>query len=182
MTKSWKDSYDGMLRSVLGNQKLIIPSIRAIIFDGNSDVLFIKRKGSGRWALPAGGMELNESIMECLEREVREETGLQVIKASLIALYTGKEYSIKNRFGNEYQGFEFLFRVDEWFGELKRETEETVNIGFYPIHAPPSLEEGFWKIHHNEVIEDLRKYNGTPVIKRRLKTTWKHFGEAVGST
>jgi 8-oxo-dGTP pyrophosphatase MutT (NUDIX family) len=165
MTKVWKDSYDGMLRAALGSQKLIIPSIRAIIFDKNNDVLFIKRKGSGKWALPAGGIEINESIFECLQREVGEETGLHVLKASLIALYTGKEYCIKNRFGNEYQGFEFLFRVDEWSGELKRETDETTNIGFFPIDAPPSIEGGYWEVHHAEVIEDLKKYNGTPAIK-----------------
>jgi len=85
--------------------------------------------------------------------------------ATLIAIYTGKEYSIVNRFGNEYQGFEFLFRVDEWMGQLRQETEETTNIGFYPISAPPSIEEGYWEAHHKEVIEDLKKFNGTAIIK-----------------
>jgi len=83
MTKPWKDSYDGILRAALGKQKLILPSIRAIIYNSKNDVLFIKRRGSGKWALPAGGMELDESIFECLQREVQEETGLQVVSGPL---------------------------------------------------------------------------------------------------
>lgn len=111
------------------------------------------------------GIELNESIVECLQREVQEETGLEVIQATLIAIYTGSKYSIKNRFGDEYQGFEFLFRVDQWTGTLVTETDETTNIGFFSLDDPPPMEPGYWEIHHKEVMEDLRQYKGTPVIK-----------------
>ncbi|WP_018757211.1 NUDIX domain-containing protein [Paenibacillus terrigena] len=165
MSSNWGDSYAGKLRSILGNQKLIIPSIRAIITDEENRILYIERKGNKKWALPAGGIELNESIMECLKREVLEETGIEVIKATLIAMYTGKEYSITNRFGHEYQGFELLFRVDEWTGTLLVETDETTNIGFFSIDNLPQFESGYFEQHEKEVLEDLQKFNGTPIIK-----------------
>lgn len=165
MSRSWSDSYTGKLRSIVGNQKLIIPSIRAIILDKSGKVLFIKRRGNGKWALPAGAIELNESIIECLKREVREETGLEVINATLIAMYTGKEYSVRNRFGDEYQGFELLFRVDEWTGIILQETDETTNMGFFPLNALPSLETGYWERHEKEVLEDLKNFMGKPIIK-----------------
>jgi len=73
---NWEESYIGKLRNFVGHQKLIVPSIRAIIEDTNGNILFIERKGEGRWSMPAGSIELDESIFECLVREVKEETGL----------------------------------------------------------------------------------------------------------
>lgn len=31
-----------------------------------------------RWQMPGGGLEFNETIIQCLHREVKEETGLRV--------------------------------------------------------------------------------------------------------
>ncbi|WP_442601827.1 NUDIX domain-containing protein [Paenibacillus sp. KN14-4R] len=165
MSSKWEDSYTGELRSIVGNRKLIIPSIRAIIRDKENRILYIERKGNKKWALPAGGIEINESIVECLKREVREETGIEVIEATLIAMYTGREYSVINRFGDEYQGFELLFRVDEWKGTILKETDETTNIGFFSIDALPEFESGYFEEHEKEVLEDLQKFMGTPIIK-----------------
>ena len=50
-----------------------------IIKDGQ--VLLGKRKtriGNGEWGFPGGHLEFNESIEDCVEREVREETGLSI--------------------------------------------------------------------------------------------------------
>ncbi len=50
-----------------------------VIKDGK--VLIGKRKnahGSGSWAFPGGYLEFNESWEECAEREVMEETGIQI--------------------------------------------------------------------------------------------------------
>lgn len=49
-------------------------------FDGvDLSVLLIQRKNEpyeGRWALPGGFMEMDETIEECAVRELREETGI----------------------------------------------------------------------------------------------------------
>ncbi|OPA73807.1 hypothetical protein BVG16_27400 [Paenibacillus selenitireducens] len=165
MSSNWKESYTGKLRAIVGNQKLIIPSIRAVIYDDKNRILFIERRGNGKWALPTGGIELNESIFECLQREVREETGLDVIHATLIAMYTGENYSVKNRFGDEYQGFELLFRVDTWTGTIVQTTDETTNIGFFALDDLPPFETGYWENHEKEVLEDLIDFKGTPIMK-----------------
>lgn len=47
----------------------------------NGRVLLVKRGGEplkGEWSLPGGVLELGETLQQAVEREVREETGLQV--------------------------------------------------------------------------------------------------------
>lgn len=165
MSGNWSESYVGQLRKLVGHRKLIVPSIRAIIRNEKDEILYIKRKGNGKWALPAGGIELNESIFQCLQREVNEETGLLVIDATLIAAYTEPRFSVITSYGDEFQGFEFLFRVDNWSGNLVKETDETTDAEFFPQNNLPLTEPGFWANHEREAIEDLNHFDGAPRIK-----------------
>lgn len=128
-------------------------------------ILYIQRRGNKKWALPAGGIELNESLLECLKREVKEETGLDVVEATLVAMYTGKQYSLTNRYGDEYQGFECLFYVNKWEGRIERETNETLNIGFFLEDELPEFEEGYFMEHEKEVLKDWKNYKGQVIIK-----------------
>ena len=56
-------------------------SVKAIIIK-NDKVMLVKHvdrnKGSTWWAFPGGGLEEDETIFACAEREVWEETGLKV--------------------------------------------------------------------------------------------------------
>ncbi|WP_248924484.1 NUDIX domain-containing protein [Paenibacillus hamazuiensis] len=165
MSGKWSESYVGQLRQWVGHRKLIVPSVRAVIFNERGEALFIRRRGDGSWALPAGAMELGESIFQCLQREVKEETGLDVHRSTLITIYTGPQYSIKNSFGDEYQGFEFLFRVEEWSGNLEKETDETAGASFFPFDRLPGGLPGYWADHHKEVVEDVNAFRGAPFIK-----------------
>ena len=117
---TWEQSYEGQLRRHVGSRKLLMPGARAFIQDGDGRTLFIKRRDNGRWGLPAGGKELDETLYETLEREVKEETGLDVVSATLIAVYSGSRFSGRNMFGNDYEHLVFQFRVDEWSGSLVR--------------------------------------------------------------
>lgn len=154
----WEDSYIGKLRSVVGNQKLVIPSVRAIIEDADGKVLFIERSGEGKWSMPAGSIELNESIYDCLIREVKEETGLDVLSAKAIAVYTNPKYGTTNKFGDEYQLFEFVFLVTEWSGTIKQTTNETSSAKFYKVNDIPSCSNGFWTSFHKEILTDFEEF------------------------
>jgi 8-oxo-dGTP pyrophosphatase MutT (NUDIX family) len=97
----WEDSYIGKLRGVTGSQKLSVPSVRAIIEDESGNVLFVERFRTDKWGMPAGSIELGEFIYECLVREVKEETGIDVQSADLVACYTHPKYGTENKFNDD---------------------------------------------------------------------------------
>ncbi|MBN2478497.1 NUDIX hydrolase [Candidatus Micrarchaeota archaeon] len=60
-----------------------------ILKDGR--ILLIKRKNEpfkGMWALPGGLIEDNETLGECVKREIMEETGLAVEAERLTGIYS----------------------------------------------------------------------------------------------
>lgn len=63
-----------------------------LIEDGK--LLLIRRASEpfkGKWALPGGMIEADETAEDCLKREMREETGVEVEPVQLVGLYSGPE-------------------------------------------------------------------------------------------
>lgn len=50
----------------------------------NGKILLEKRTDSDRWALIGGGLKMDESLEQCIVREINEETGLVVHEESLL--------------------------------------------------------------------------------------------------
>ncbi len=45
-----------------------------------------KEKCKGKWNIPAGRMEVNESVIDCLKREIKEETGCDIIPTGILEI------------------------------------------------------------------------------------------------
>src|SRR5229473_2541660 len=70
---------------------VIRPGVSAIILTGEG--LLLQRRSDNRlWGLPGGGVEPGESVTEAVVREVREETGLEVVPLRLIGVYSAPEH------------------------------------------------------------------------------------------
>ena len=48
------------------------------IREGKLNILLVKRKDDGLWAIPGGFLQKGESLNQCAERELKEETGIIV--------------------------------------------------------------------------------------------------------
>jgi len=87
------DSKEGWIPSSLYNQmakSMPIPAVEAIIVR-NGSLLFLKRNNipvKGQWWFPGGRIRKGESLEEALFREVKEETGLNVIAYELVNVYS----------------------------------------------------------------------------------------------
>ncbi|MFB9237063.1 NUDIX domain-containing protein [Plantactinospora siamensis] len=143
---TWAESYVGQLRALAGDRTLLFVGARAVVRDDAGRVLLIERSDNGHWAMPAGAMELGESISDCAIREVREETGLRATAVTPFAMYTGPDRTHTNMYGHTYQVFTVAFRVDAWGGDLAVPTEETTDARFcrpadFPEPLSPSVTE-----------------------------------------
>src|SRR5690606_29941952 len=48
-------------------------------------ILLIRRRDTGKWALPGGTVEWGETLAGCIRRELREEAGVEVIQLGELA-------------------------------------------------------------------------------------------------
>jgi len=65
-------------------------SIIPILPDGR--IVLIQRKDTGKWALPGGIVDWGEDIPHTVQRELREETGLELVKISrLVGVYSAPD-------------------------------------------------------------------------------------------
>ncbi|MGN6673259.1 MAG: NUDIX hydrolase [Thermomicrobiales bacterium] len=132
-------SYIERLRQYVGHQRLISPAVRKIIRDAEGQILWQQRGDTGKWGLPAGGVELDESVREALRREIFEETGLTVVRAVPFGIYSDPRYSHAYLNGDEVQPFTLAFHVEEWTGTLVADGQESLQLAFFaPDQLPPA--------------------------------------------
>ena len=96
------------------DEKLIMKTLRAklpvekagggLVYNKDGDVLFIFR--NGKWDLPKGGTEKNETIEETAIREVEEETG---VTGLAITEKLQRTYHIFKRNGR------YKLKITQWF-------------------------------------------------------------------
>lgn len=134
----WEDSYLGRLRGITGAEPVIMTiGARAVLRDDTGRVLLIQRNDNARWSLPAGTMELGQTLQDCAIREVYEETGLTAHAVTPFALNSGEALHT-DVFGATYQHVSLAVRVDSWSGDLIRVTDETLDAGFYAVDEFPA--------------------------------------------
>jgi len=153
--------YISNLRRMIGNTKIIVPGVRALIFDAQKRLLLEKQALFPSWALPHGCIDVGESAFAAVQREVREETGITIRKADLFGLYTDPKYSVTYPNGDEVQTFTVAFLVSEWDGDLCPDGAEVEELGFFPLDALP---QPIYHVH-SDTIEDFRNHNGQVILK-----------------
>jgi 8-oxo-dGTP pyrophosphatase MutT (NUDIX family) len=68
--------------------------VRALIFDGEGRVFLVKHSYVSGWHLPGGGVEKGETLLEALERELREEGNIEPSEPPVLhAIYFNRRTS-----------------------------------------------------------------------------------------
>lgn len=115
----------------------LVPAASAIVVDDEGRILLHRRRDNDMWALPGGVMELGESIGECVVREVREETGLDVEPTGIVGIYSDPKHVFAYEDGEIRQEFSVCFRCRILRGDV-RASDESYEVEFV---AAERLEE-----------------------------------------
>lgn len=150
------------LRKLVGKRPILVPGVRAIIRDESGAVLLQLRSDFRIWGLPAGGMELGESVHDALRREVFEETSLTVLKARPFGIYTNPANTITYPNGDQSQPYTTAFLVDEWSGTVTPDGDESLDLRFFPLDQLPPPDQLLPA--HRRVFGDLARFLETGEI------------------
>lgn len=102
--------------------------VRGAVFRDGRILMVREVEDGGRWALPGGWADVNQSPSECVIGEVREESGFEVAVRKLAAVYDREKHGHQPRFPfHVYK----LFFICDIIGGAARTSIETSEIAFF---------------------------------------------------
>ena len=137
---------------MVDNRPLFTIAAFALIFDAEGRVLLCHRRDMDAWNLPGGGLEVGELPNECVIREVREETCLEVTIERLVGVY-GKP-------GRNELVFAFVCRVTGGILGISSESDE--NRYFRPEELPSNT-----LLKHAERVWDALNGSHRPQFRKQ---------------
>jgi 8-oxo-dGTP diphosphatase len=129
-------------------------SVAGVVVGDDGRVLVVQRRDNGTWEIPGGVLELDEPIHAGLCREVREETGVEIMPGPLTGIYKNMARGVvalvfrATRTGGEPGPSEESAAVAWW-------TVDEVRARMAPVHAVRVLDalepSGVAVRHHDGV-------------------------------
>ncbi|MGH9117245.1 MAG: NUDIX hydrolase [Acidimicrobiales bacterium] len=101
----------------------VVPSVTAVVRNGNGELLLIHKSDNNLWALPGGGHDAGESITDTVVREVKEETGIDVEVIDLVGIYTDPRHVMAYDDGEVRQQFSLCFHARPIGGSIHTSAE-----------------------------------------------------------
>jgi ADP-ribose pyrophosphatase YjhB (NUDIX family) len=99
-------------------------------------VLMVREASDGKWTLPGGWADVNQSAAECVVREIFEESGFQARALKLAAVHDYRKCAHPPcQFDSIYK----MFFLCELTGGEARPSPETTEVGFFARGALPPL-------------------------------------------
>ena len=118
-----------------GYQTPKIDTRAAIIEDGK---ILLVQESDGRWALPGGWCDVDQSVMDNTIKEVKEEAGLDVRAEKVIAILD----KAKNNPGRSAHRVTKVFILCKSLGGTFAPNAETVASAYFALDELPVLSEG----------------------------------------
>jgi ADP-ribose pyrophosphatase YjhB (NUDIX family) len=98
-------------------------------------ILLVREREDGGWTMPGGWADVGETPSAMVIREVKEESGFDVVPRKLAALYDRNKHPHPPTSGHAYK----LFFLCDLIGGEATPSFETPEVAFFPRHALPKL-------------------------------------------
>lgn len=113
--------------------------VRGALFEGNR-VLLVRERSDGKWTLPGGWVDINDSPSSAVEREVFEESGYRARAVKLAAVFDKNNPAHGHPPGVHH--IYKLFFLCERTGGMPTTSLETDGVDYFPLDALPPLSLG----------------------------------------
>ena len=131
--------------------------VRAVIFNDKNEILLVKERIDGCWALPGGWSDVGYTPTEVIIKETKEETGFDVRVIKLLAVLDKRCY---NHPSSSFYIYKMCFLCEITGGDSEL-TFDILDKGFFPLDKLPPL--SLSRILP-EQIEFLNKLRHTPSL------------------
>ena len=111
--------------------------VRGAAFQDGS-LLLVREISDGRWTLPGGWADVNQTPAECVVRELNEESGFESRVTKLAAVHDYRSRNAPHHIDSIYK----LFFICELTGESPRTSDETSDVAFFRRNDLPPLSLG----------------------------------------
>lgn len=107
-------------------------AIGAVVGNDEGEMLLIQRADSGVWLFPTGWADVGYSAAEVAEKEVLEETGIEVEVVRLISVLDGMRQGF-----TRMPLYSLVFHCRAVGGDLRAHPLEVTDLGFFAEHEFP---------------------------------------------
>ena len=148
------------IRNAVGKETILIPSAAgAIVHKGK--ILLVRHNQFKKWQIPGGLQEVGESIPQTVQREIKEELGLDLIAGPLISVYSHPHWTLEFPDESKLQQLIFFFLME---GELAPVQIQANEISDYHFFAPDEIPEDTFDCCKQK-ISDWARYQGQVILR-----------------
>ena len=106
--------------------------VRGVVIDGEGRILLIRHGYMPGWTFPGGGVEINETVYDALQRELREEANVEITgPVTLLGVFHQPQFSKRDHV------LVYVIRSFTWNGAHKPNLE-IAECAFFSRDALPA--------------------------------------------
>jgi 8-oxo-dGTP pyrophosphatase MutT (NUDIX family) len=119
------------LRSAVGHDFLLVPSVAVLAWDDDDRLLLVREAQTGLWQTIGGAVEPDESPYEAAVREAEEEAGVRVRIERIRDVAGGPRFRMRYPNGDLVGYVPTIFDARVLDGEPRPDGEETIEVAWF---------------------------------------------------
>jgi len=129
--------YIQRLRSLVGHELLVLPSVAVLPRDSEGGMLLVRIIDTNQWATIGGAIEPDESPEMAAVRETREEAGVDVALGDILGVFGGPEFRLTYPNGDQTSYVSIVFDATVTGGRPTPDDDETSAVQWWAADELP---------------------------------------------